>query len=80
MKVLMVLLQYLLLCSSIGAGLDRKIILIMGVGNLVADAFSMGIGNYISDKSEYDYIYLFHKKIGHKKIKKTQIDHFISNY
>ena len=47
---------FAIVSSSIGAGLDQKIILIMGVGNLVADAFSMGMGNYISNKSEYDYI------------------------
>ena len=38
-----------------GADLSARIILILGIGNLIADGFSMGTGNYLSTKSERDY-------------------------
>lgn len=37
-----------------GAGLDSRIILILGVGNLLADGFSMGVGDYLGEKAEAD--------------------------
>jgi len=39
-----------------GAQLDPKIVLIMGFANLFADGFSMAVGDYLSEKSEQDYI------------------------
>lgn len=39
-----------------GAQLDPKIVLILGFANLFADGFSMAVGNYLSEKSERDYI------------------------
>lgn len=39
-----------------GAQLDPKVILILGFANLFADGFSMAIGDYLSEKSERDYI------------------------
>ncbi len=36
----------------IGAALAPKIILILGLANLLADGFSMGVSNYLSAKSE----------------------------
>lgn len=38
-----------------GAELGANIILILGIGNLVADGFSMGTGDYLSTKSEREY-------------------------
>lgn len=38
-----------------GAELGAKVILILGIGNLVADGFSMGTGDYLSTKSEREY-------------------------
>ncbi|WP_340100869.1 VIT1/CCC1 transporter family protein [Salinibaculum salinum] len=38
-----------------GASLDPAIILILGVANLLADGFSMGMSNYLSQRSELDY-------------------------
>ncbi|MFC4451177.1 VIT1/CCC1 transporter family protein [Halorussus aquaticus] len=38
-----------------GAALDPAIILILGVANLLADGFSMGMSNYLSQQSELDY-------------------------
>lgn len=38
-----------------GADLGARVILILGIGNLVADGFSMGTGDYLSTKSEREY-------------------------
>jgi VIT1/CCC1 family predicted Fe2+/Mn2+ transporter len=38
-----------------GANLDARIILILGIGNLLADGFSMATGDYLSTKSEREY-------------------------
>ncbi len=39
-----------------GAGLDPKIVLILGFANLLADGLSMAVGNYLGTRSEEDYI------------------------
>ncbi|AJF62085.1 TPA: hypothetical protein HA239_05495 [Candidatus Woesearchaeota archaeon] len=39
-----------------GAQLSSSIILILGFANLLGDGVSMGVGNYLSTKSELDYI------------------------
>lgn len=39
-----------------GAALDPAIVLVLGVANLLADGFSMGMSNYLSQRSEQDYI------------------------
>jgi VIT1/CCC1 family predicted Fe2+/Mn2+ transporter len=36
----------------IGASLDSKVVLILGLANLLADGFSMGVSNYLSKKTE----------------------------
>ncbi|MFC4358308.1 VIT1/CCC1 transporter family protein [Halobium salinum] len=38
-----------------GAALDPTIVLVLGVANLLADGFSMGMSNYLSTRSERDY-------------------------
>lgn len=38
-----------------GAGLDPAIVLILGIANLFADGFSMGMSNYLSQRSAIDY-------------------------
>lgn len=38
-----------------GAELGAQVIVILGVGNLLADGFSMGTGDYLSTKSEREY-------------------------
>ena len=37
-----------------GAGLSSGIVLILGLANLIADAFSMAAGNYLGIKAEED--------------------------
>jgi len=38
-----------------GAALSPSIVLVLGVANLFADGFSMGMSNYLSRRSEMDY-------------------------
>lgn len=38
-----------------GAQLDTTVILVIGIGNLIADGISMAAGNYIGIKSEKEY-------------------------
>jgi len=40
--------------SVTGAGLAHYIVVIMGIANLFADGISMGVGNFLSIKSEHD--------------------------
>lgn len=40
--------------SVAGAGLQPAIVLIMGFANLIADGFSMAVGNYVATRSEYE--------------------------
>jgi vacuolar iron transporter family protein len=35
-----------------GAGLEARIVLILGVANLVADGFSMGVGDFLGERAE----------------------------
>jgi len=39
-----------------GAGLAPRIVLIMGVANLFADGISMGVGDYLGERSEADLL------------------------
>lgn len=43
---------FAVVAASVGAGLDSSIIIILGMANLVADGFSMGISAYLAEKSE----------------------------
>ncbi len=43
---------FAIVAGSVGAGLSSKIILVLGFANLIADGFSMGVGAYLSAKSE----------------------------
>ena len=38
-----------------GASLNPSIVLILGFANLIADGFSMAVGNYLGSKSEQEY-------------------------
>lgn len=38
-----------------GAALDPSIVVVLGVANLLADGFSMGMSNFLSRRSEMDY-------------------------
>ena len=56
-----------------GADLSVKVILALGFGNLLADAISMGAGDYLSDKAEHDLSTMECKKI-EKNMSKTSSD------
>jgi VIT1/CCC1 family predicted Fe2+/Mn2+ transporter len=43
---------FAIVAGSIGAGLSTRVILILGVANLLADGFSMAAANYSGSKSE----------------------------
>lgn len=40
------------LSASVGASLSPRVAIILGLANLAADGFSMGVGNYLSLKSD----------------------------
>ena len=46
---------FAVIAGSLGANLDPKVIVILGVANLFADGFSMASGNYLGAKSEEEY-------------------------
>lgn len=41
--------------ASVGAGFGVDVIILMGVANLIADGISMGVGDYLSSKAEFDF-------------------------
>lgn len=43
---------FAVVAGSAGGNLDTKVVLILGVANMLADGLSMGIGSYLSSKSE----------------------------
>jgi VIT1/CCC1 family predicted Fe2+/Mn2+ transporter len=45
---------FAIVAGAAGADLSAKVILILGFANLVADGFSMGVGAYLSARSEQD--------------------------
>ena len=45
-----------IIAAAVGASLDMKIIITMGVANLIADGISMGLGDYLSSTFENKYI------------------------
>ncbi len=45
---------FAVVAGASGAGLSIKVVLILGVSNLIADGLSMSIGSFLSKKSEID--------------------------
>ncbi len=50
------------MAAAVGANLDPKVVIIMGFSNLIADALSMGFGDYLSSNAERNYINAEKKK------------------
>ncbi len=46
---------FAIVAGAVGAHLSSLVIIILGFANLFADGLSMGIGNYLGKKSEYEY-------------------------
>lgn len=45
---------FAVVAGATGARFDTKILLVLGFANLIADGFSMGVGSYLSSKSEQE--------------------------
>lgn len=45
---------FAVVAGATGARFDNKIVLVLGFANLIADGFSMGVGSYLSTKSEQE--------------------------
>lgn len=45
---------FAVVAGATGASLDSSIVIILGFANLIADGFSMSVGNYLSNKAELD--------------------------
>lgn len=45
---------FAVVAGTVGAGMERYVIIILGLANLFADAFSMATGSFLSTKSEMD--------------------------
>lgn len=50
-----------------GASLGVSVVIILGLANLIADGFSMSVGNYFSTKAELD-VYEKHKRVEYWEI------------
>ena len=46
---------FAVVAGATGAVLDARVVVILGVANLLADGFSMGMSNFLSRRSELDY-------------------------
>lgn len=66
-----VITTFAIVSSTTGSSLERKVVLLLGVANLVADGLSMGLSDYISSQSENEYI------INEKKREEWEVDNFL---
>jgi vacuolar iron transporter family protein len=46
---------FAVVAGVVGASLSSNVILILGIANLLADGFSMAVGDYLSTKAEIEY-------------------------
>ena len=53
---------FAVVAASVGGSLGSDVILLMGFANLVADGLSMGFGDYLSSKAEFEYTRAEHKR------------------
>ena len=58
---------FAVMAGATGANLSTRTIIILGLANLLADGFSMGVGNYMGERSEQQ----FNKKV-QIKFKRTK--------
>lgn len=54
--------------GALGASFPPSVVLVLGFANIIADGLSMGIGSYLSHKSEIDY------QIGQRKKEEWEIE------
>jgi VIT1/CCC1 family predicted Fe2+/Mn2+ transporter len=65
---------FAVISGSAGAGFSSKIIIVLGIANLIADGFSMGASRYLSLKSEQDYKHISNDK----NARKPSFDGFVT--
>jgi len=58
---------FAVVAGATGAGLETSVIVILGFANLIADGFSMSVGNYFSSKAQKDN-YKKHKALEYWEI------------
>ncbi len=56
--------------GATGAGFDPKVVIILGVANLLADGFSMGASNFLGERSENN-LYHEEERREYREIKET---------
>lgn len=61
---------FAIVAGVVGANLDFNAILILGFANLLADGLSMGIGDYLSSKSEREY------EQGEREREEWEVEHY----
>lgn len=64
---------FAVVAGATGAGLSTSVVVILGVANLLADGFSMSVGNYFSSKAQKDN---YNK---HKALEYWEIEHLREN-
>ncbi len=58
---------FAVVAGATGAGLESSVVIILGFANLIADGFSMSVGNYFSSKAQKDN-YAKHKALEYWEI------------
>ncbi len=58
---------FAVVAGATGAGLESSVVIILGLANLIADGFSMSVGNYFSSKAQKDN-YQKHKNLEYWEI------------
>jgi len=58
---------FAVVAGATGAGMETNVVIILGFANLIADGFSMSVGNYFSSKAEKDN-YKKHKALEYWEI------------
>lgn len=47
--------NYAVVCGVVGAGIKPSAVIAIGMANMIGDGLSMGLGDYISSKSEKEF-------------------------
>ena len=69
---------FAVVAGVMGAGLQPKIILILGVANMMADAVSMGIGDFLGEKSARQLEEVRHEQVAKDGVWGTGLVTFIA--